>query len=544
VSASPVPRPDLVRALSAPDAWPGAPATVERIETHVSDLFLTPDRVLKVKKPVELGFLDFSTLELRRAACEDEVRLNTRISPDLYLGVVPITRDAAGAPRIDGDGEVVEWGVLMRRLPSGRMLSALLDRGEVDNALLGGLAAYLVRFHAACDTGEGVDENGSLGVLMRNAEENFEQLEPFVGDAERPAPSGLAALSPELHAFLRAWTERAHGLLADRFAERVRAGRIREGHGDLHAGNVCFPEGEPVLYDCIEFNRRFRCGDVARELAFLAMDFDRRGFGGFGAWLVRRYAELAGDPELVELVPYYKTYLAVVRGKVACFAASAEGASPERRAEQLAEARSALALAAAYALPPAVVLTCGLPATGKTTVARAVALTLHGALLRSDVRRKLLAGVPLTEHGAHDFGEGLYAPGMGERTYRSLLEMASAAAAHERTAVVDATFAQAVWRRAFRDAASRLGRPFYLLEVIAPEELVRARMERRANDPGEVSDADWAVYARARDAFEEPDELPSELVVRFESSEGGALEAAVELVERRVLLEGPGLLAD
>ena len=514
----------VIEALSRPDAWPSR-ATPERIETHISEVFLVGDRAYKVKKALVLPFLDYGTLERRRAFCEEELRLNRRLAPGVYLRAAPIARASDGRIALDGEGEVVEWAVEMVRLPAREMLDARLARGEVDNELLREIARTLAAFHASAATGPGVDEHGAPEAVARNARENLRELAANVG-------RGARVLPPAVHARLEAWTEdqlREHAAL---LARRAAGGRVRDGHGDLHAGNVCVLDGRVVAYDCIEFSARFRCADVACDLAFLAMDLDRHGFRGSSGVLVREYAELARDPELPLLVPFYKAYRALIRAKVAALRAG-DPAHPEpRRDADRAEARRVAQLAASYALPAGLILTCGLPASGKSTVAEAIAGPLGAVLLHSDVRRKVLARVPLHEHRREGYGSGLYAPELKQRTYDSLLESAREALLHGRTVVVDATFPEPSRRAPFRELARELGRPFALVHVTAAEGEIRRRLEARAQDPEQASDADWGVYLRARDAFRPPVELAPEERVDHASGEQPLEDAGAAALER------------
>ena len=511
----------LIEGLSRPSAYPRSPSDVELVQTHISLVFLAGDRVYKVKKPVDLGFVDYTTLARRRRFCEEEVRLNRRLAPSLYLGVVPITAGRDGSLRVGGRGETVEVAVEMRRLPADRMLDRLLDRGEIDNEEMEALAGLLAGFHRRGATGPGVDEYGAPKRVALNVRENFEQTAVFVASPPDRVPGGARTSSPRLHAFLRGAAERFlvdHGDLLER---RVRESRIRDGHGDLHAGNICFGEQGIIVYDCIEFARRFRCSDVACDLAFLAMDLDYRGFRAFSRFLVLRYADHAHDAELESLIGFYKGYRAIVRAKVASFAAADPDLEPEKRGQKSLEARRYFHLAAAYELPPVLILTCGLPASGKSTTARFLAAPFEATLLRSDLRRKLLAGMPPTQRADAEYGSGIYAPEMTERTYGSLLADAEAALTHSRSVVVDASFAHAAQRCAFAELARSVGAPFLVVEASAPEEMIQARMTARRQDPCEISDADLGVYLRMRQNYEPPTELSELQLLRTGIGEPG-----------------------
>lgn len=536
---------EVIDALSRPEAWPSR-AAPERIETHISEVFLVGGRAYKVKKALVLPFLDYGTLERRRAFCEEELRLNRRLAPDVYLRVAPIARAEDGRIALDGAGETVEWAVEMVRLPAREMLDAKLARGEVDNELLREIARTISAFHAAAATGRGVDEHGRPEAVAGNARENLAELARRVDGGSRapgwrePGEGGLRALPAAVHAHLERWTERFLGDHAALLARRVAEGRIRDGHGDLHAGNVCVLGSRIVAYDCIEFSARFRCADVACDLAFLAMDLDRHGFRGASLVLVREYAELAHDPELPALVPFYKAYRALIRAKVAALRAGDLRHAQCRREADRAEARRFAQLAASYALPGGLILTCGLPASGKSTVAEAIAAPLGAVLLHSDVRRKVLAQVPLHEHRREGYGSGLYAPELKQRTYDSLLASAREALLHGRNAVVDATFPDAARRAPFRELARELGRPFALVHATADEGEIRRRFEARERDPEQASDADWGVYLRARDAFEAPTELGRDELVAHASGAQPLEDATDGVLERFVAQAGPG----
>jgi aminoglycoside phosphotransferase family enzyme/predicted kinase len=531
-----------VESLQRPAAYSHAPREVSFLQTHISWLFFAGNRVYKVKKPVDLGFLDATTLAQRLHYCREELRLNRRLAPQVYLGVVGIVRRAGELfIAVEGDPEpAVEYAVEMQRLPADQMLSARLERGEIDNQTMNDLAQLVADFHARAATGPGVDEHGSLATVRGNAEENWAQLEPFTGPLEEASGTGRPALlTTAQHTFLR---ERCAHFLAENaelLSARVRAGRIRDGHGDLHAGNLCFAPGGIVAYDCIEFSERFRCGDVAADLAFLTMDIDQRGFPAFARYLARRYAEVAGDRELARLEPYYRGYRAVVRGKVTAFALVGEE-DPVQRARLAREAMRYLQLAVAYELPAALVLMCGLPASGKSWLGKRLARPLRGVFLQSDVRRKVLAGLVPTRRVDAGYEAGLYTPESKRKTYRSLLGDAVSMLQAGHAVVVDATFSRREYRAPFIDAAVRLGLPYYVVHVTATEEQIRQRMAERAADPARVSDADSAVYERAREAFERPDEVPAGHVLEIASGMEAPELGSAQVLDRMIALATGG----
>ncbi len=530
----------LLAELTRPEAYARPVARVETRRTLISLLFFAGERVYKLKQAIDLGFVHATTLAQRQALCAEELRLNAALAPGVHLRVVPVRRAADGHLSLHApDGEIVEYAVEMVRLPEDRMLARLLERGVIDNEQMNALAEILAHFHRAAATGDGVDEFGTPAGLGKSVEENFEQLAPFVEHAAltdaAPVTAPVTVLTAAQHAFLRT---RARGFLVEQRAlllARVAAGRIREGHGDLHAENICLLPGGIKLYDRIEFNRRFRCLDGVSDLAFLAMDLDARGYSGFAGYLARRYGERAGDPEVGLLLDFYKGYRALVRAKVAALSTRAPDLAPERRAELRHEAMRYVQLALGYELGPTLVLMAGLPGSGKTHLAPRLARALRAPVTHSDERRKRLAGSAAESPAHAAWGQGLYTPEARAQTYRALLEDAVTALRAGRSAVVDASFAQRAFRAPFVDAAVRLGIPYLFAHVHAPEDVVRTRLAARAGH--DASDADFETFLHARAAFEALDEIPGGHVLALDTSRNAPEDHVARFFERRIALQ-------
>ena len=528
---------ELKAGLSDPRAYGGAARIVTTLETHISLLFFAGERVYKVKKSVDLGFLDFTTLERRKHFCEEEVRLNRRLSPEVYLGVVPIVKAEDGSLVMGGSGTPVEWAVEMQRLPANAMLDGLLRAGAVDNQMMRDLASLLAEFHRGAATGKAVDPFGSPEAVLALVSSSLANLAAFAGSGEADTKSGFCALTPERLAFLKATATQFLEKSRELFERRVREGRIRDGHGDLHAGNICYRPDGIAIYDCIEFSETFRCSDVACDIAFLAMDFDYRGFHAFASYFVREYQKRANDPELIELIKFYKQYRAVVRAFVACATATSSPEELELREEKRAEAGRYLDLACAYALPPCMVLMCGLPGSGKSTIARGVAAPLNALVHRSDVQRKSLSPTPASRPSPEGFSQGLYSPEKLQRTYEVLLQSTVFDLKRGQSVVVDATFSKRARREEFIEAANELGVSVYIVEAFASEEATRERMIRRQEDRLEASTADFSVYLKARERFEALLEIPASLRIRVDTECTTAAGAASLLIERRIQTE-------
>lgn len=508
-----------MEALLHPDAYPHPATDIRLHETHISWVVLAGPYAYKVKRPVDLHFLDFSTVDRRRSACADEVRLNRRLSPDIYLGVLDIV-ERDGAYRLGGPGTPVEPVVWMRRLPEDGMLPNLLARDQVGPLLVRRIARDVARFHRRAAHGPGVDEFGSAATIRENWEENFEQMSPFVGSVVAPA------IDEAIQGYVRRFMEE-HAPL---FEQRVGEGRSREGHGDLHAASICVIDGRPRFFDCLEFSPRFRCSDVAAEVAFLAMDLEHFGRADLAHAFVAAYIRASGDEALARLLPFYACYRAYVRGKVRCLRLAEPDASPAERERAATEARAYFDLAWADAGglgQPLLAVTMGPPASGKSTVARALASRLGLVQISSDTVRKQLAGLRPTERGERAIDTGIYAPEMTRKTYATLRRRAARWLRLGRSVVLDATYGQAAERDRLRRLAARLGVRLVLLSCTAEEAVIRQRLAARATDPNVVSDARLEHWPALHAAFQSPGDDEAAVVVDTGASADAALEQAL-----------------
>jgi aminoglycoside phosphotransferase family enzyme/predicted kinase len=485
--------PPLVRGLLDPVAYPNPAERVTLVQTHISYIFLVGDRAYKVKKSVNLGFLDYSTLDLRAHFCQREVELNRRLAPDLYLGVAPIVATPGGV-RVGGNGEPLEWCVVMQRLPEERLLSTLLTVGDVTPDQLEAVAQRVAAFHARAETGGEIDRFGQPATIRINTDENFTQLAPFVG----------RTLTADQLDRLRSYTDPFLRQNDRLFAARIAHQRIRDCHGDLHAASICLADSIQI-FDCIEFNDRFRYGDVAAEVAFLAMDLEHFGRADLAWHFVDAYHRASGDNVPDNLLAFYTCYRAVVRAKVESFKLDDPGFDPDERAvaQERAGVYVDLALThASAAARPVLALMSGLMGTGKTTLARELARRFALVYLSSDVTRKQLAGLLPREHRYLAFGQGIYAEDFSRRTYAALLAEAATWLNRGLSVVVDASF----MRQGERDLASQLaadrGVRLVALECTCSDEEIRRRLDRRQLLPGEASDGRWELFARQKQEFD------------------------------------------
>jgi aminoglycoside phosphotransferase family enzyme/predicted kinase len=489
----------LISALARPEAYPWHPSAVEVIETHISWVFLAGNRVVKVKRPVRFGFVDHSTVELRRHSCEEEVRLNRRLTDGVYLGVVLITSDG-GHLAIDGDGDPVEWATLMRRLPADGMLDHLLASGTVPPDLAARLARRLIPFHRDLATDCGCQEYGTARALAAVLTDNLDELRSFAGT--RLAPRQLALVDEAIHSFLAG--------NADLLAGRVAGGWVRDGHGDLRPEHVCLErDDETQIFDCVEFNPAIRCADVASDLAFLLMELDRLGVDDIGGALEECYRD-AGIPLPPSLLRLYRAHRALVRAKVDCLTLSTEH---QEHPGLSGEARTYLNLAtrAALTVRPFLVVMSGLSGTGKSTIARALAEATGAVLHSSDTVRKELAH-PAGDT-ATDWGEGIYTKEWTDRTYRRLHEQAAADLAVGHPVILDATYLETKRRLDAVQLGSRAGVPVLLVETVCDEHTGTSRLAARAARHDSPSDATLDTYRRQREVLAAaPPAVPAEAI--------------------------------
>lgn len=492
------PTADLLR----PEAYPAPyPARVELRETHISRVFLTEREVLKVKKPVSFAFLDFRTLDARRRACEAEVLLNSRLAAGVYLGLLPVRRDAQGRHHFGPEGEVVDWAVHMLRLPDEVRADVRLAGGTLTPEHLDAAAVMLADFHARAPRDAATSRWGTLEALERNVTENFAEV--------NAAEEGLltVAQAREVERFQL-------GFLRDRarvFERRLAEGRVCDGHGDLRLEHLYFgDDGGLTVLDCIEFSDRFRCADVCADVAFLSMDLAAHGHVELAERFLARYARAADDYDLYAVVDFYEGYRAYVRGKVSALTARASTGAVRERA--LADARRHFALALSVGrrslLEPAVVAVGGVIASGKSTVAEALGDRLSAPVIDADRTRKHLIGLAPTAHDTSAAFEGAYDLKTTDRVYAEVMLRASTVLESGRPVVLDASFRTEEMRRAARELAAEHGVPFLMVECRARPEVCRERLLKRERETS-VSDGRLAVFDAFCARVEPATELPA-----------------------------------
>jgi aminoglycoside phosphotransferase family enzyme/predicted kinase len=493
-----------IDSLLKPSAYPYPTTAVRMQQTHVSLLFLTDQFVYKVKKAVNLGFLDFTTLERRFFYCKEELRLNRRLAPEIYLDVVPVRATPHGAS-FDGDGEIIDYAVRMVRLPEERMMSRLLEQGAITADNVRTLAGNVARFHLAAATSPEISGYGAPAIVRANWEENFDIVDRFVGQT----------VTHDDFRLIRKWVEEFLEHNEALFERRVSEGFIREGDGDLHAGNICLTE-PPVIFDCIEFNERFRYLDTAADIAFLLMDLEYYRSGRFAALFIDEYRAITGDEGIHRLLPFYQVYRAFIRGEVESIKAAEPELSDAERDASGESARRHFCLARGLIirdrLPQTLFITCGFSGSGKSTVASELSFQLGLEQYSSDLVRKELAGISPTERRSGDYLDGIYGHEFTRKTYDRLRELAEDALTAGRSAIVDATFRNVRERALFQALASVHSARFVILAICCSQTVILERLDDREHRSDVVSDARRTTYYRQKNDFVPPQFTEGEVI--------------------------------
>lgn len=485
----------LVSAMHDPARYPHPAGAVLHIETHISHVLLAGDYVYKIKKPVDLGFLDFTTLKARRFYCEEELRLNRRFAPKLYLEVVAIG-GSLEAPVLGAATAAIEYAVKMRRFPQEALFDRLAETGELECRHIDALASVIADFHGGAARAAATDPYGSAAAIEAPMRQNFEQIRGLIGSdvgREIAAATRRGALDE-----IENWSRNRHAELAPVFAARHAQGFVRECHGDLHLGNVAWVDGAALPFDCIEFNPNLRWIDVMSEVAFLIMDLRMRGRDDFANRFLDAYLERSGDYAGLAVLDDYLVYRAMVRAKIAAIRAGQADAGEEVRRQATADCDAHLALAQRFIKPRrlALVIMHGLSGSGKTFVSQGLLEATGMLRLRSDVERKRMQGMAVEAKSGSGLFTGLYREEATRSTYAEMERLARLVLAVGWPVVVDAAFLRRWQREAFRKLADEFGLPFLIVSCTASGAVLRERVRLRSAAGRDASEADLAVLDR------------------------------------------------
>ncbi|MBS3804737.1 MAG: AAA family ATPase [Oleiphilaceae bacterium] len=471
---------DLISALQDPALYDHPVTDFQVLETHISWVILTGSYAYKIKKPMDFGFLDFSSLERRKHFCEEELRLNQRLAPDIYLGVLPIT-GTPDDPRIGGQGDAFEYAIRMRQFDQADLFDARQERGNLTPELMTELARQAAGFHERIPGVPADKPFGTPESVYAGMQENFDQIRPMIDE-----PTLLEQLDA-----LEAWTQSTFERNRELIEKRREDGFVRECHGDLHLANITVYEGKVTIFDCIEFSEPFRYIDVINDLAFLLMDLESRREDSLAYLALNTYLEYRGDFDALSLLPLYKAYRALVRGKIALFTMNNPSLTDKERQGLMQRYRDYAALAESYSAIPKLVLmaTTGLSGSGKTVISRALAMDLGLIHLRSDVERKRLFGLGPLDQSKSPPGGNIYTSEATRKTYDTLASHAGQLLDSGLAVIVDAACLKVSEREQLEEVAEDRGVPFALIDCEAPEELRRTWVRERAGDASEADES-------------------------------------------------------
>lgn len=525
--------------LKQKESYPHTPDSVQHIQTHISNVFMVPPYVYKIKKRVDFGFLDYSSLEKRKFYCEQEVELNRRLCSEIYLGVECITESETGfkiAPMdsVQDSGEVVEYAVKMKMLDENYFLHTYIDQNTLTDEHLDRVADKLADFYTEQSPDETVASYGTRDKIRFNTDENFSQTEEFVG----------TTISREAFNGINYFTDRYLDQNDKLFQKRIKEDRIVDGHGDLHLEHIHVSPGGVCIYDCIEFSERLRCGDQAVDLAFLAMDLDYNDRWTESRYFVDQMAQKLTDPDLATIINFYKCYRAYVKGKVKSMKSSEEEVDESDRKQAADIAKVYFDLSLRYALigsGPLVLICMGRIGTGKSTLASHLSDKLNIEMFSSDKIRKEIAEVPLFERPSVEVRNRLYSAGMSKQTYQALTEHAINSFKKGKSVILDATYSKGAGRRDLIEQLDSLGADYIFIEAKASDDIVKARLRDREDDKETVSDARLEDFEMLTDRYESPSEIS--FGNKTEIDTGTDLKVTLEklyrkMVDRQVDLDG------
>ena len=487
--------PKFLDQLKLPIAYPHPVDKIRLLETHISYIFLTGQFAYKIKKAVNLGFLDFTQLEQRHHFCQEELRLNRRLAPSLYLAVVPIG-EVPGGIRIGETTKIIEYAVKMLQFPQSSLLDCCLAEKRLSAAQIDAVADQVAAFHAQAARSSMADTYGSPETIWASIENNLQHLSALsaMQDQDSPDMSSLRQLE--------AWSRHEFRHLKTILAERKSEGHVRECHGDLHLGNIAWWRDAPQIFDGIEFSAKLRWIDVISEIAFTSMDFKAHGRCDYAYRFLNRYLETTGDYAGLKLLPFYETDRAVVRAMVARLRSTQEPSNHRRECAATSNHYLSIAKGATEPRRRKLWLMHGLSGSGKTTVSQAVIERMGAIRLRSDVERKRLRGLASGAHSHESFKQGLYDSAMTRTTYLHLLQLARQVLEAGFPVVIDAANLQAWQREMFRSQAIAQDVPFLILSCRASEETLFARLQARGARGDDASDADPLILRHQLATFE------------------------------------------
>lgn len=491
----------LLNIIKKPSLYGNHIKKVKIIQTHISYVVLTGKYAYKFKKPVNFGFLDFSTLKKRKYFCEEEIRLNRRICPEIYLEVVTLNRKNDNIT-FNGSGEVIDYAVKMKEFPQSFILNKLIEKNKIDEKIIENIVDMLVNFYKSSKSTNDINYFGTTEVIKNNTEENFDQTKGFIN----------LTITKEKFDFIKKRTNNFINANTNFFDERIKNGFIKDCHGDLHSGNIVLLDDKIYIFDCIEFNKRFRYSDVASDIAFLSMDLDFLGKPYLSSYLIEKYVDKSKDENIFNILNFYKCYRAFIRGKVIGFKLNDKKIDQLEKEKTIKLAKKYFDLAYFYSklfsknkkdVKPIFFITTGLTGSGKTTVARKFAVDYNAKMISTDTVRKEFAGIDKYERHFDAYNTGLYSPIKMKQIYNKIFDKADILLNSKKNVVLDATFKSKKLRDTSKKLAEKNNACFLILYCNCPEENIKIFLDNRIKKKS-ISDGRWEIYIKQKNSYEKP----------------------------------------
>ena len=520
-------RSELIDFLSLPSSYPHQPVQIKHIQTHASDVFMASPFVYKIKKPIDLGFLDFSTPEKRRYYCEKEIELNRRLCTNVYLGLEEISLTNGILSLGKGD-QTVECAVKMNMLPEKYFLQNLLEENKADETHFIRIAKKLAKFYKDQKSSDEIAEYGLYKNIKKNIDGNLSFSKDFIGET----------ISQASYSAIKYYNDRFFENKSDLFRIRMEKDLIKDCHGDLRLEHINFCSEDICIFDCIEFNERFRYIDIASDIAFLAMDLDFNGYNKFSKFFVSEISKAMKDSSMYDVLDFYKCYRAYVRGKVESIKALESEVPAEEREIAHKKAESYFKQALKYSLfgsSPVILVTFGVIGSGKSTFAELLSEELSCEIVSSDIVRKNISGIPRKERKYEEYESGIYSKDITERTYQELFDRAEEVTKNGRGVILDASFSKRKWRESLIARAKNLDIPLYFLQTDAPKDIIEQRLIKREQERESVSDGRLEILDRFVYEFEEPLEVSGKNIITIDTTK--PLQDSMESTFKDIILK-------
>ncbi len=495
---------NFVKKIKNPKTYGKNVSRIELIQTHISFVALTGEYAYKIKKPVDFGFLDFSTLEKRKYFCEQEVKLNKRLCPEIYEKVVSITKKDDEL-RIEDEGEIVDYAVKMKEFSQDNIMTNLLHEDKINEEIIDKIVDKLVSFYNKEKSTNEIKKFGEIKTIKKNTDENFDQTKNVIG----------TTIEKEKYNKIKEITNRFLEENKDIFKKRIENNYIKDCHGDLHTGNIVVKENDICIFDCIEFNKRFRYSDIASDIGFLAMDLDYQGRPYLSSYLIRKYVEKSKDFGIYDVLNFYKSYRAYVRGKVTGFKLNDSNIDPKEKKEVIKSAKKYFDLSYYYSKlteyfldkkdKQVLFITSGLTGTGKTTAANKISVDFCAKKISTDEVRKEMRGMNKYERHHDEYNTGLYSPEKMRETYDRIIDKGKNELSKNNNVVLDATFKSRDLRDEAKNVAENTNSSFLILNTVCPEKIVKKYLKERVKKKS-ISDGRWEIYVKQKDSFDHPKE--------------------------------------